>query len=187
MISSEHDLEIDSEKEFQEYLVDGMKNADWGVDREVSPNGSQDRVDIIASKEGMATVGIETKYVTNSGPRETGKALTQIISQYAGERYDDMSVDVWGTALYGDGFFTTDFSDFSSHSEEYQFACRRINNQLGVGYVVNHRGLVIMDFGISVPELRVPLFSTDGGRIDDDYVQCDIQRIQQKVSEQLPV
>lgn len=179
---------IASEDDFQKSLAEGMKKAGWRVEREVSPDNSADRVDIIGIREDIGKIGIEAKYVTNSGPKETGEALNQLLSQYAGKSYGDTSIDAWGIALHGDGLFTSDYGDYGPHSKEYQFACRRISIQLGIGYVINHRGMVILDFGISSPELRLPLFYTEGRQIDDkSYVQCDMDRIRDISSNRLPV
>lgn len=178
---------IESESEYQEWLASGMKRAGWTVKREVSPDTSNCRVDILAFREDIGTVGIESKMVTNSGAKETGEALSQLLSQYVGRTYGTRTVDAWALALYGDGFSTTDKSSSHSGTARTQAACQRIAIQLGIGYVLNHRGMVLADFSISEPELRLPLFHAHDGRMGDgNYIRCDMDRIRRMTRNRLP-
>lgn len=179
---------ITSERDFQDYLSVGMESAGWRVNREVKPNNDQYRADIIGTHDELGAVGIETKYVTNSGPKEVGEALNQIISQYAGNQFGDATVDYWAVALYGDGLFTTDSTDYAPQAREYQFASQRIANRLGVGFVIEHIEQVIIEFAPSTPTMRLPLFHTQSGLIQrGSYVDWDLNQIRQVIEDRLPV
>lgn len=185
-MASESDLEIETEADLQAFFAGGMRIAGWDVHREHSPDQADVRADLLARRGDIGAVGIETKYVTNSGPRETGAAVRQLLTQYAGHTYDGDAVDIWGVVLYGDGLLTTDTRDYTAESQAYQFACRRLANQLGIGFGIIHRDLVYLDFGVSVPALRVPLFDLSHGDIDDEYVDLDLSRLEDLIDSRFP-
>jgi len=185
---SEHDLGLTSERELQAFLATGLRDAGWTVTREHRVDASDRRVDIVAQNPELGVAGIEAKYVTNSGPKEAGAAVDQILTRYAGETYDGSEIDMWGVALYGDGFLTSDTTDHEPHTDAYQFACRRLVNQLGIGYVILHRDLVMLDFGVSVPALRVPLFNVSGAprELCDGYADPDVDRLEAVIQARFP-
>lgn len=183
---SEHALTIENESDLQAFLANGMRDAGWTVTREHTPDNTKERIDVLGRHSDIGMVGIEAKYVTGSGPNEAGAAVDQILTQYAGKTYAGDNIDIWGIALYGGGLLTTDTTDYIADSQAYQFACRRIVNQLGIGYVIVHRNLTFLDLGVSVPALRVPLFDVAGGQVQDRYVQPDMERVHDLVQTRFP-
>lgn len=185
---SEHDLGLTSERELQAFLVTGLRDAGWTATREHRADALDRRVDIVARHPELGVAGIEAKYVTKSGPKEAGAAVDQILTRYAGETYDGSGIDMWGVALYGDGFLTSDTTDYEPYADSYQFACRRIVNQLGIGYVILHRDLVLLDFGVSIPALRIPLFNVSGAptELGDGYADPDVNRLEAVIQERFP-
>jgi len=189
---------IECEDDLQSWMERGMESNGWTALREVTARHSDCRADIVAKKDGIATVGIECKYVTG-GPVVAAEAARQIFNKYSSEKFFQWDIDIWGVCLFGREFrpmsMKMDKEDYDKDRSYHvskttdrvkSFTIQRMLNGLGVGMIDPSHDLVCMEFAPNNPECRIPLFAVDGG-FKDSYIKTDLDRIRGMIEERRPV
>jgi len=180
---------INSEDDLQNYIEHGMESNGYTVIREIKPHYSNFRADIVAQHDSIGTVGIECKYVTG-GPIVAAEAARQVIDKYAGQKFVNWKVDVWGICLFGRCFRPDSINKQISDRREIKDnstveTTKRIMNGFGLGWVTAHDDRVVMEFLPSGRDVCIPLFHSDGEN-PEWFDKVDMERIESLVEDRRP-
>ena len=182
--------EISSEDDLQHYVAAGMEQNGWTALREVKTAFDSYRADIIGHKADVGAIGIECKYVTG-GPIVAAEAVRQIIKKYAGRKFVNWRVDMWGVCLYGRAFRPV-HQKSSEHERRHDAdkatisTAERIINGLGIGFTTVHSDRVSVQFLPSGRSVHIPLFQVDGNMPDTLTDEFDRQRVLELITERRP-
>lgn len=164
---------IECENDLQKYLKAGLEAGGWDVLREMNPDNSNKRVDIVAIKPEFGRIGIETKYRSDgSAASHASEALRQIYNDYSTKRYLGERIDLWAIAIYGtkydhEGYDESDFPDrqyylSAERARQARLAeVERMVQGLGVGWVTAYADRVMAKFSAEATEYKMPLFTLE--------------------------
>jgi len=187
---------IESEKGYKNYLEKNMEREGWKVEREVKPDGSEVRADIIAKHRDIGRIGIECKYMTG-GSTVIAEAFRQLENNYAGKTFGGQKIDAWGVGIYG-RYFSYHSPDVDDYDQEkwYHSAmggrtarigqAKRVINGLGVGWVTSHSNRVFLEFCPSGKEYYIPLFGLDENLTRKYADATDFTAIREKIAQDSP-
>lgn len=151
-----------------------MENFGWDVIREMNPDHTDYRADIVATHERFGWLGIETKYLAgcNYG-RDIAHAHRQIIKQYRGRRYLGNDVDLWAVCAY-----PSHVSDLSTWSAPRM---REFLNVYGIGWVNINPWRLEADFAYSDVSKKIPLAALRDPIPGDRIMDTDVDSVRQAV------
>lgn len=178
---------ISCEDDLQEYLAAGMGSSGWNVSREVTPDRSKSRADLIAHHSEIGWMGIECKYIDGGGVK-IGEAIQQVRQNYKDEQYAGISVPFWGVAVYGRHFSSGYLDRDNFESDEWYDSMRgavrgrrttaqSITNSFGLGWVTAYADRVLMEFGTAPTGVKIPLFSQNETMPERYYEELDVAKI----------
>lgn len=106
--------------------------------REVRPDRSKYKVDMILIHKKFPRIGIEVKYLR---PGEGGSVLAdahkQIVNQYWDKKYLGEKIDLWAIAVYGNKF-TYDNAEQGGYRARYEMKvefAQNFFNRWGIGFL----------------------------------------------------
>jgi hypothetical protein len=165
------DVEIESEKDWQEYLEKKMTQSGWYVKREVTPTEDNVRADLIAKHDNLGDewLGIETKRLTPSMSYATAfDAVNQIVERYRYKHWPCKEIRLWGVAPYISESFEDSVDGEKSRAAE-RAICDMVN-YLGIGYLQHHASFASLYFGntntAETWRTGIPLFALDQDAFD---------------------
>lgn len=174
---------IQSENELQAWLVDELKANGWDAIREVKPDHSDYRIDILALHSDYGRIGIETKFIRpGDGGRVFADACRQITEQYWDLKILNKPVHLWALAPYFEGEFTREYDEewmkgFVTGRRKFvrEFFCR-----YGIGILRILRDYVYFDYAFSVGEYKIPVSEECPNRyfenVDIDAIRESVRR-----------
>lgn len=179
--------EIGSESELVDFLTDGMTAHGWEVAREVQPDSSEYRVDIIATHAEYGRIGLEAKYIdaAGGGGKKIAQAHEQVTRQYWNETYDDEKITLWAICPFFARLVPANqrCSRDRKSTEMYQKMTMEFLRHYGIGHVSVDNRYVLVDFiSDSVSEYMVPLFPIEWD-IPQSTKNCDTETIREKVAQ----
>lgn len=178
-------LKIESEDELQEWLSEGLESNEWDVIREVSPDRSEYRVDLLCIHSEYGRIGIETKYVrAGEGGKKIARAHEQITQQYWNKKYWNDKILLWALCPFFERAHLDDPDRYNrtKSSERSQFT-REFFCHYGIGYLNPSQSYNLIDFGYSVAERKIPGFSVNDDIPKRHYENVDIEHIRESVRE----
>lgn len=178
-------LDLDNEDELQQWLVKGFESNGWDAIREVSPDNSNYRVDLLCIHPKFGRVGIETKYVRpGEGGKKIAQAHQQITQQYWNKKYWGDKILLWALCPYFARAHLDDPDRYNrtKSSERSQFT-REFFAHYGIGCLNPSKGYNLISYNHSVNERKIPAFS-----VNDDipwryYESADIEELRESVRE----
>lgn len=174
---------LNDEDELQVYLKDQFETQGWNVRREVRPDGSENRVDLILSHGVFGRIGVETKYVgRKGGDIVPAKGHHQITQQYWNETYGGDKIALWALCPYI-------VSDYDESVRQYtetvldrrHKAARSYCNQYGIGYLELTTNFTRIEYAENVRARRIPAFPVESEIPPKDYRDVDIDAIRELV------
>jgi len=153
---------LKNEDELQQFLADGFESNGWNAIREVKPDRSNYRVDLLLLHPEYGRIGVETKYIRpGDGGRVFAEACQQIVGQYWNQKYLGEKVTMWAVAPYFEVEHRPGELDewASGHTRGRQQFVREFFCRLGIGFIGLSGSYAIIDFAYSVPEYKIPGFS----------------------------
>jgi hypothetical protein len=180
----DHEIsELDDEDELQRYLKEQFDNKGWDVSREVSPDESNYRVDLLLTHLTIGRIGIETKYVgVGDGPTSIARAYEQITDQYWDKRYSGEKILLWAICPYFERAYIDD-EDGYNH-QQVTFRSRWTANffgHFGIGYLRVDRRYTLIDYGYSTSKRKIPAFPVTDDIPFRYYENIDIENIRASV------
>lgn len=161
---------LSSEEDLQEWLVDVMDGFGWDAIREMSPDHSDYRADIVAKHGKFGWLGIETKFLRDKNwGRDLAHAHHQIVSQYRPRSYLGHDVDLWAICAYP--------SHVDRLREWNSPRMREFMNVYGIGWInLNDRWLEA-DFSYSDVSMKIPLGGVGRPVPEDRIVETDVESV----------
>lgn len=169
---------VRSEEELQEGLKGLLDSSGWNAQRELSPDGSEYRADLLAEHPDYGVVGIETKFFKNSGGAKAADAHHQIVSKYRGKKYGGQEVNLWVICPY---FVGKNGGSFGRRNQQrtrekviQEMLCRH-----GIGYLNLAKNNLLFDFAMSDRAKKIPV---SGPNYEKYERAVDIDEIRESVS-----
>ena len=168
-------VQVNSEKDYQNYLQRVFENNGWSVDDEVYDDDSDHRADLIVDHGNYGKYGIEAKY-TNYGGSTPAHAHHQIVKKYRQATFDGHKIRKWVYApfytLRADATEPYHHPDPPRHSWVNELLMPFFNSH-GIGYL--HNADLTIRFQDVATDYIVPIqnyFGVPSVDIDkiDDYV-----------------
>lgn len=160
---------IDCEEDLQKYLEAGMLTEGWDVIREMNPDNSNKRVDLVGIHPQYGRIGVETKYQNNgSFGSHVAEGIRQILG-YSKHRYLGEEIDLWAIGIHGSKFKF--IQERIRDDEEKRRRLRelfwklhtqqRVVNGFGIGWLNLSNDRVVVEFAADTPTYRIPLFTLE--------------------------
>lgn len=182
-MSRERVASIDNEDELQEWVSEGLETNGWDVIREVSPDRSDYRVDLLCIHPQFGRIGVETKYVgTGEGGKKISRAHEQITQQYWNKKYWNDKILLWAICPYFERAYCEGDYNRTATAERNEFT-REFFCHYGIGYLQPTHTYNVIDFGYSVAERKIPAFSVDRDIPSRHYENVDIENVRESVRE----
>ena len=176
--------DLSNEDELQQYLEERFESAGWDAIREVKPDRSDYRVDLLLLHPEYGRIGVETKYIRpGDGGRVFAEACQQIVGQYWHQKYLGEKVTLWAVAPYFEVGHRPDELDewASGHTMGRQQFVREFFCRLGIGFINLSGFYAIIDFAYSVPEYKIPGFGMGRPVPERHYENVDPDAIRESV------
>jgi len=156
---------VRSEDELQEGLQRLLDSSGWNAQREVSPDSSEYRVDLLAEHGEYGTVGIETKFFKNSGGAKAADAHHQIVSKYRGKEYGGQKVDLWAICPY---FAGKNGGSFGRRNQQRirETMIREMFCRHGIAYLDLSKSNLYLDFAMSDRSKKIPISGPKIGKYE---------------------
>jgi len=176
-----HTGKLDSEQELQEWLESYFEENGWTAIREVSPNNSTYKADLIVNHEDYGWIGVETKFFEGDGGGKMADAHHQIVRKYRHEKYINNRIRLWAVCPYFSGI--NDQSEYKKRQQQNratimrEFFCRH-----GIGYIDLDKGNVEIDFAYSSSDTKIPVGGDYSESLEERREDVDIGKIRDMVS-----
>ena len=174
--------EFDDEGGLQAYLAEQFEQRGWGVKREVRPDNSQYRVDLLLSHPVFGRVGIETKFMRQGdGGGIVAEAHEQITQQYWDEEYGGEKVLLWALCPYSARQRSRDGFGESRAGVKKGFI-REFFCHYGIGFLDLWTPASLITYNYSDTEMKIPAFPNSGGIDLSRYDDVSIDAIREAVA-----
>ena len=175
---------LSDEDELQIYLKEQFERQGWTVMREVNPDHSNLRVDLLLSHDTFGRIGIETKYVQKTdGDIILAEGHKQITRRYWNEKYQDEKILLWALCPYLEGEYENEKSDYHrTLLKRRHQAAGSFCNQYGIGYLQLTTHYTSINYAAHVPELRIPAFPVEDDIPYRSYETVNIKSIRNSVA-----
>ena len=175
---------LSNEDELQIYLKKQFERQGWTVMREMNPDQSNLRVDLLLNHDTFGRIGIETKYVQKTdGDIILAEGHKQITCRYWHKPYQGEKILLWALCPYLEGEYE---NDKSSHHrtllKRRHQAAGSFCNQYGIGYLQLSTNHTSINYAAHVPKLRIPAFPVEGEIPYRSYRTVDIKSIRDSVA-----
>lgn len=175
--------ELNNENELQIYLKEQFESQGWNVRREVCPDKSESRVDLILSHDVFGRIGVETKYVgKRGGDIILAQGHHQITQQYWNETYDGDKIALWALCPYITSSYDESIEQYTKTVLDRRHkAARSYCNQYGIGYLELTTHFTRIEYAENVRARRIPAFPVESEIPPKDYRDVDIDAIRDLV------
>ena len=176
---------LDNEDELQVYLKEQFEAQGWNVRREVSPDGSESRVDLILSHDVFGRIGVETKYIgKRGGDIILAQGHHQITQQYWNETYDGDKIVLWALCPYIASNYDDSVGQYTrTVLNRRHKAAKSYCNQYGIGYLQLTTHFTRIAYAENVRARRIPAFPVESEIPPKDYRDVDIDVIRRLVKD----
>ncbi|WP_256685965.1 hypothetical protein [Halococcus qingdaonensis] len=176
--------QLSNEDELQTYLKERFERQGWTATREVNPDRSNLRVDLLLNHDTFGRIGIETKYVQKrEGDTVLAEGHKQITHRYWDKPYQGEEILLWVLCPYLEGEYENEKSSYHrTLLKRRHQASESFCNQYGIGYLQLSTNFTSITYAPHVPKLRIPAFPVDDEIPYRSYETVDINFIRDAVA-----
>jgi hypothetical protein len=181
--TTSEECRFDSEEELKDWMEAKFESNGWDCIREVKPDYSDYRVDLLLLHEKFGPIGVEVKFLEpGDSAGVIADAHRQITEQYWDKKYFGERVLLWAVCIYEKWLHNDKEGGWrDSHVDARARFTREFFCRYGIG-VLRLGRYAELDFNYSNTAHKIPCFPITHSPMATDYQDTDMESLKKSVA-----